>query len=769
MSLANGNVIIQKTHFGWILRGKTPGVAGPIAAKCNLSFNLLNKKICEFWEIENGPNERTKSHEESACEIHFQENTHRDSATGRYIVKLPFKEDSNGLSESYSHALKRFHSLERSLGRNPELKDKYITFMSEYSELDHMPEDKSASIYDCYFLPHHAIIKQSSLTTKLRNVFDASAKTSNGNSLNDILMNLWQLNIGWDESVPPEIEESWLDLKQNLALLREIEINRKIVVNNYVSLQMHGYCDASEKAFGACIYFRSYDKRGMHFTQLVCSKSRVAPLKTLSLPRLELCAAVPLSKLYSTVSQALRRLHIEKTIFWCDSTITLHWINSPTNTLKPFVGNRVAEIQSLTQSLEWRHVRTEHNPADLVSRGLASQQLINNSFWFNGPAWINDADENWPVSHLEPIEIPELKKTVVSLAVNLARVNDITNSLLEKAQSFNKLIRVIAFSLRFINMKVHKQIIRGQLSSAELQSSTICVIKLVQRASFLGEIKMHESKKRIEGRLVLLSPILDSEGVLRVGGRLRNSDLNYGQKHPILLLQNHNVTALIRDQHLKLLHGGSQATLNATRNNYWIINGKTTVKKEKKFRNRIKVKIYVAIFVCLATKAVHIEVVSDLTTEAFLAGLSRFFSRRGKSADFYSDNGTNLVGAKNEIDSICNFLNSEEHNDTMSRVLANHRINWHCIPPRSPHFGGLLEAAVKSFKRHWIRVIGERVLTYEEFTTLATEVEAILNSRPLTSIPSDPNDLTALTPGHFLIGDSIIGVPEHDLKGFPSG
>ncbi|XP_033221034.1 uncharacterized protein LOC117175436 [Belonocnema kinseyi] len=329
---------------------------------------------------------------------------------------------------------------------------------------------------------------------------------------------------------------------------------------------------------------------------------------------------------------------------------------------------------------------------------------------------------------------------------------------------------------------------------------------------------MLESKKRIEGRLVSLSPILDSEGVLRVGGRLRNSDLNYGQKHPILLPQNHNVTALIiRDQHLKLLHGGSQATLNATRNNYWIINEKTTVKKvirkcviccranplvptygmgdlpknrtifkraflhtgvdywspfyikEKKFRNRIKVKIYVAIFVCFATKAVHIEVVSDLTTEAFLACLSRFFSRRGKSADLYSDNGTNLVGAKNEIDSICNFLNSEEHNDTMSRVLANHRISWHCIPPRSPHFGGLWEAAVKSFKRHWIRVIGERVLTYEEFTTLATEIEAILNSRPLTSIPSNPNDLTALTPGHFLIGDYIKGVPEHDLKGLPSG
>lgn len=190
--------------------------------------------------------------------------------------------------------------------------------------------------------------------------------------------------------------------------------------------------------------------------------------------------------------------------------------------------------------------------------------------------------------------------------------------------------------------------------------------------------------------------------------------------------------------------------------------------KERKFRNRNKVKIYVAVFVCFATKAVHIEVVSDLTTEAFLACLSRFLSRRGRCTDLYSDNGKNFVGAKNEINDICKLINSNEHNTKVSRHLIDQKINWHFNPLRSPHFGGLWEAAVKSFNHHWIRAVGERVLSYEEFTTLATEIEGILNSRPLTPLTSDPNDLAALTPGHFLTGDSLMGVPEHSLMHLPS-
>ncbi|XP_043475035.1 uncharacterized protein LOC122506784 [Leptopilina heterotoma] len=186
--------------------------------------------------------------------------------------------------------------------------------------------------------------------------------------------------------------------------------------------------------------------------------------------------------------------------------------------------------------------------------------------------------------------------------------------------------------------------------------------------------------------------------------------------------------------------------------------------KEHRHSNRTKIKTYVCVFVCLATRAVNLELANDLSTEAFLACLKRFFSRRCLSRSIHSDNGTNFVGANSTLKELFKEIDSVTRNSNIQAYLSEKGISWHFIPPRAPHFGGLWEAAVKSFKSHFTRIAGNSLLTYEQLHTYVVEIEAILNSRPLTPLSSDPNDLLPLTPGHFSIGNSLTSLPQHDLR-----
>ncbi|XP_076301920.1 uncharacterized protein LOC143220059 [Lasioglossum baleicum] len=766
----NVDLILQKTQFGWILGGDL--VTTSRASHRTLSTNV-NFELQKFWEIEEGAVKQFRSLEDQACEGHFSATMKRNES-GRYIVALPFNEKWEQLGESHSRALNRFRTLERKLERDPELREQYTKVIDEYRSLGHMTRATNTHAPG-FYLPHHAVIKLTSSTTKLRVVFDGSAKTSTNLSLNDtlrigptlqddllslllrfrmhayvitgdiekmyrqflvrpedrvyqrilwrdahqeintyelntvtfglapapylairclheladdeardfpeaaarikkdlyvddlltgtdslaeakklqhqiitllkrgglnirqwasneprllstlskelihpkilgdestmktlgvswdarhdairysvqpaanteitkrnilstiakiydplgllgpitivakiLMQQLWTLKISWDGSVPASIHTEWMNFEGDLQQLNNIEFNRLVRLKNARQTEIHGFCDASERAYGACIYIRTIDKSGSIHAHLLCAKSRVAPLSQITLARLELCGAALLATLFQTTRNALTH-NIDKTTFWTDSTVVLGWLRKQPSNLKTFVANRVADIQRKTDIQSWRYIRSADNPADLISRGITAAEFNNNVLWRNGPEWLSKEQTKWPPARFTKCdELPELR----------------------------------------------------------------------------------------------------------------------------------SITCLV--------------------------------------------------------------------------------ARRGICKNIYSDNGTNFVGANNELIALQQTLSKDEK---FNHFLTAKEISWHFMPALSPHFGGLWEAAVKSFKHHMKRVVGIELFTHEQFTTFVIEVEAILNSRPLTPLSSDPNDMSALTPGHFLIGGSLTCITETDFSQTPS-
>ncbi|XP_071874181.1 uncharacterized protein [Bombus fervidus] len=621
-----------------------------------------------------------------------------------------------------------------------------------------------------------------------------------------LLQRVWALKVDWDESLPSDLHSEWKRYYSQLSLLNNIRFPRKAIIKASVNIELHGFCDASEKAYGACVYVRTTNGDGIIQTTLLTARSKVAPLKTQTIPRLELSGALLLTSLMSVVKHSLTT-RISRIVYWTDSSIVLQWIKSSAHTLKTFVANRVSEIQSKTNINDWRHVPTNSNPADLISRGQSPKEFLKQDLWKTGPEWLNQTEESWPNwSPTMADDIPEQKKTICLMS------NTIEPSLLDRYSSWSKLIRVVARCLRWKN----KQNRGTPLTVDEINSSHSKVIHLIQSTHFPSEISQLRKNRTNEvgGKLKGLNPFIDKEGILRVGGRLRNSSIPFDQKHQIILPKAPITKIIILHEHTKNHHAGMQSTLYAVRQRYWPVDGRSqvwrTIKecvrccrsnpppveylmgdlpearitesrpftnvgtdycgpfyvKERRHRNRSKVKVYVAIFICLATRAVHIELVSDLTTDAFIAALRRLISRRGHCATILSDNGTNFVGANRELKDLQALFQSTKHKEEIQKFLTDRKIQWRFNPLNSPHFGGLWEAAVKSFKRHLIRVVGTDVLTYEHFNTLVIEIEAILNSRPITPISSDPNDPPVITPGHFLI-EALTTLDERDFKDAP--
>ncbi|XP_057671212.1 uncharacterized protein LOC130902939 [Diorhabda carinulata] len=396
---------------------------------------------------------------------------------------------------------------------------------------------------------------------------------------------------------------------------------------------MHGFSDASEDAFGSCIYLRSIDANGEVFTSLLYAKSKAAPLKTVTLPRLELMAAVTLVRLSNEVKRSLR-IKIDQCVYWSDSTVVLGWLKYPPNQLKPFVANRVAEIQDLSAADSWRHVPTKSNPADLVSRGVKPRNLLNNSLWWEGPPFLKERKESWPECPNKNENLPDIRKQKVNLLISCSE-----NDFIKHFSDVNKLKRITAYIRCFyLNCKAKgnpELSNSGPLEVSELDGALNCLTKLSQGEFFHRDInKLNKNKPAADCKIISLNLFLDRDGILRVGGRLTNAKFAFEKKHPaILSSKSHLAELLVRNTHLRLMHAGPQHTLVTLRERYKPTQTQPIMAplpemrlksrhpfefvgvdyagpmsiKNKSGRGYKVSKAYICLFVCCVTKAVHTE------------------------------------------------------------------------------------------------------------------------------------------------------------------
>lgn len=618
-----------------------------------------------------------------------------------------------------------------------------------------------------------------------------------------LIQKLWLAGVGWDDSVPDKIKEEWVTYRQDLENLCKVRVPRWLGTSNGSVIELHGFSDASKAAYAAVVYTRCIDPSGNIQVALLTAKTKVAPIKTVSIPRLELCAAVLLTRLLTDVARAMN-IPKDKVRAWTDSTVVLAWLNSHPSRWKTFVSNRVSEILTTLEANQWAHVSTKDNPADCASRGVLPSLLHENKIWFHGPQFLH----NVIIEYSRPLNVD------INLEENIKCHVTVEHKGLpwDKYSSLRKLLRIVALCRIFFYHYVKSRDIPKYIKGTELDEALKCCIRRCQRVEF--EIEYIQLQRNMpvnnkSSKISSLCPFLDKDGIIRVGGRLHHASLSDNEKHPIILPHNtHFTKLLIADAHDRTLHGGPQIMINYLRSAYWIIGVKSLAKNYVNkcvicVKNKAKVynqfmgslpssrctpsrpflnsgvdyagpvqirttkgrghrshKGYICVYVCMSTRAIHLEVVSDMSTQGFLAAFRRFVARRGHCANIWSDNGTNFVGAARELRELASIQQD------IAERLEDRNTTWHFIPPHAPNFGGLWESAVKSTKYHLKRVIGSSTLTYEEMSTLLSEIEACLNSRPMTVINGeDIHEPMPLTPGHFLIGEPLVTVPDISYEG----
>ena len=622
-----------------------------------------------------------------------------------------------------------------------------------------------------------------------------------------LFQELCQERLEWDEMLPPNLLSKWQSLVSSLQLTHTITIPR-CYFNNLASASsfcLHGFCDASRVAYAAVIYL-SIDTDTGRETRFVACKTRVAPLEKQTIPRLELLSALLLSRLMANVTRALEiEFPLSQPSFFTDSKVALYWIRRQEKEWKPFVQNRVNEIRNLTPVDQWEHCAGTENPADIPSRGADPHQLSGIALWLYGPGWLREAAV--VPDHEDITDMPEacaIEQKKAKETHNLltpadgkkqARIGVLIKA--DDVSSKEKLLRLTASVLKYVKVwkcKAKKSDIdlSDAITSSDLQEAENHWIREMQTL-------LIDSPKFITWKQQF-GLFADDNGIWRCGGRLTKTDLPFATKHPVLLDQRHHLaTLIVRDAHSRVKHNGVKETLAELRSKYWIIRGRSFVRKMlhrcvvcRRFEGRpyrpppppplprFRVteapaftftgvdyagplyvkgatpseseKIWICLYTCCVVRAIHLEVVPDMTTQSFMRCFKRFTARRGFPAKIISDNGQTFKSAAKTLSKILKHPEVEEY-------FSGIHIQWSFNLEKAPWWGGIFERMVKSVKRCLRKTIGRGRLTLDELTTAITEVEMIVNSRPLTYVSTEDTE-EPITPSHLITGRRLMSLPD---------
>ncbi len=391
-----------------------------------------------------------------------------------------------------------------------------------------------------------------------------------------LLQRLWSERVDWDELVPEAILHEWSRWRSELPLLSRHYIPRYYYPKQAVatSVKLHGFSDASEKAYAGVVYIRMSDPDAVVHTSMVMSKTRVAPIKR---PRLELCGALILAQLLSHCKTVLN-VPMDQIFAWTDSTVVLNWIQGNPRRSKVYVGNRVSQIMDLIPPDRWSHVSAD-NPADCASRGLYPSEILTHYLWWNGPDWLKYHQSEWPARLVIKLNSSSVEADELCSFACTAVIEKEPLLPFDKFSMFSRLKRVTAWVFRFIRncqaRKLKTQRNSNPLSVEELDQAITYWVKLIQGTFWHKEIECLKKGLKIaqSSTILSLNPMLDDNGVLRVGGRQRNAKFSYNSRHPIILSSKHP-----RSEHLHLLHGGPLLLSASLSRRFHIVGGHRAIR-----------------------------------------------------------------------------------------------------------------------------------------------------------------------------------------------